>query len=94
MYDNDNYKKLYIEPLLNIKNNLSIINDNISYKYLSKSHIYCKLNEDEIPDILDLYLKKYLKYFIKKPINRYHIEEKHREYNEFIKNNKIFISNI
>ena len=67
-------------------------------RFLSKSLLYGKLNKTEIdtllPNILDKYFEKYLTYFLKKPVDRYYIEEKHREYNKYRKNiESIFIIN-
>ena len=92
IYKDKFYEKKYIYPLLEIKKNYKLFyNNNISthlthYKnFLSKSFLYGRLNKSEIetllPEILEKYFDKYLHYFLRKPINRYFIEEKHREYN-------------
>jgi len=97
IYNDEFYEKKYIYPLLEIKEKYKLLyNNNISahltpYKnILSKSFLYGKLNKTEIetlvPDILEKYFNKYLSYFLKKPVNRYFIEEKHREYNIFRRN--------
>jgi hypothetical protein len=95
IYDNDNYKKTYTNPFLEIKKNYTILNENLSIyllpfnKILSKSFLYGNLNRTEtdniLPEILQKYIKKYLSFFLKKPVNRYFIEEKHRDYNDFRK---------
>jgi hypothetical protein len=85
IYSDNTYQKKYINPFLELKVNNSFI------KSLGKSLLYCKLNNNEIegfiPIILEKYFDIYFNYFIKKPVNRYFIEEKHREYS-IIKKNK------
>jgi len=85
IYEDNIYKKKYIDPFLKIKVNNSFL------KYFNESLLYCKLNNNEIekliPVILDKYFDIYFAYFIKKPVNRYFIEQKHREYS-IIKKNK------
>jgi 15,16-dihydrobiliverdin:ferredoxin oxidoreductase len=94
MYNNDVYHIKYIHPLLEIKKNYTKFNINYknlsiflmnNSKYLSKSLLYGNLNKIEtdnlLSEILEKYYTKYLNYFLKKPIDRYYIENKHIEYN-------------
>jgi hypothetical protein len=92
IYKSNIYEKKYIEPLFEIKKNYKKLHDDIDFsdKYISKSSLCGKLNNMEIrsflPRVLEKYFKKYLTYFIKKPVDRYYIENKHREYNNFREN--------
>ena len=96
IYKDEFYEKKYSYPLLEIKKKYNFLYNNssvhlVQYKNcLSKTFLYGEFNKSEIetlvPDILEKYLSKYLTYFLKKPVNRYFIEEKHREYNILRKN--------
>jgi hypothetical protein len=93
MYDNIDYYEYNIKPFVKIKeeykdldeqkskhldNFNNIISDSMIY-----SHIYNDTkHKNEIPEILNKYIETYNNLFIKKPVNRYYIEEKHIEYNK------------
>lgn len=98
IYKTNDYKKRYINPFLEIKKNYTKFDNNASKylhlmpfnNFLSKPYLYAKLNKTEIetivPIVLEKYFTIYLNYFIKRPVDRYYIETKHREYNNFRKN--------
>lgn len=91
--NNAKYQNTYINPLIQIKKNypelsqkktshLYILND-----FLSESMLYGNIYDNDkfntiIPEALNKYFSFYSKQFIKKPIDRYYIEEKHRFYNK------------
>lgn len=70
-------KKLYPELSKNKSKHLIEFNDILGNAMLY-SHIY---DPNDFNDVLNKYLKIYSKLFIKKPVNRQHIEEQHRKYN-------------
>lgn len=93
VYNNVQYLDTYIKPLIEIKKNypelsesrtihLKALNDVLSDSMLY-GHIYnnSKFNTT-IPKVLDEYFESYTKKFIKKPVNRFYIEEKHTFYNK------------
>jgi hypothetical protein len=87
-------------PILSIdlinKNNVSECFINLSEIYNTTNYheIYIKPLNDIKENYSDLtsYFNKYLNTFTKKPVNRYFIEEKHRDYTQLHYNNDIICS--
>lgn len=93
IYNNVQYLNTYINPLIEIKKNYPELFESKTIhlralnNVLNKSMLYGNIYDDDkfntmIPEVLDKYLTFYTKNFIKKPINRYYIEEKHLVYNK------------
>jgi hypothetical protein len=97
-------KPLYRDPLFQIKKEYYITSEDIPIyfmfikKYVSKSFVYTYVTDEDITDsikkLIQRYIMIYLKFFIRRPVNRYYIEDKHRDYNNFRKNiDSLFILN-
>jgi len=92
IYNRTEYHNIYVKPFEEIKQFYPELCENKSKhllefneilgKAMLYGHIYDnnKFNTD-VYEVLNKYLKIYTKLFIKKPINRYYVEEQHRKYN-------------
>ena len=94
IYDNHDYLQKYEIPFLNIKKKYPELSENagihlLPFKnFLSKAMLYGHVYDSTkfnttIPLVLDDYINKYTNMFIKKPVNKYVIRDKHRSYNDF-----------
>lgn len=92
IYNTSEYLNTYINPLIEIKKQHPELSKNNSHylkkinAILSNSMLYGNIYNYKfnriIPEVLDKYFSVYTKKFIKKPINRYYIEERHSFYNK------------
>jgi len=100
IYDNVEYLNKYENPFLLIKNNYPELSENKSShlypfkNFLSKAMLYGHIYDSNkfntiVPKVVDEYISKYTKQFIKRPVNRYFINDRHKDYNEL----RYFIEN-
>jgi len=100
MYKNVQYYNNYIAPFVKMKKFYPEIpkhSSNYLYQYdnfLSKAMLYRNIYDDNdfsitVNTILQCYLSVYLKKFIKKPVNKIYLQEKHTEYNNFVLNKEM-----
>jgi len=86
IYETNDYKKLYIHPLDKIINNYPDI-ENIKIKNNKNTLLYVKVNDiDILENIIHEYMDTYFLGFIKRPVDRYYIENIH---DQFIEKRKV-----